>query len=959
MPKLPDKFDLGGAPSVGRRPITQASASDFAPNGGLMVANEVVKGIGGLAKVAIAKQEEADEYELQKSIVDFDLEQEKRLDDAKRNAPPEAKDFTGSYRRGYDEAATGLMTKVPERLKPKVDEMLVRRGAAFEKRAYDFELAERDRWNIQDVQKNTSDLITHTMGKPESMEDNAQRGVAIIRASKLPQRQKIDAERKFLDTNAEFGIKAMIDREIEAGRDAGEVIERLRRVPRGSMAPPIPSVGGWTTTVGSVSEKYESAGKGVGFVSTGRGDPGGPSYGKHQLSSKDSMPAFLQSEEGAPYAERFKGLRPGTAAFNQAYNEIAREDPEGLGKAQHGFYTRTHYQPLLEHAKGKGLAVEDRGVQEALFSISVQHGGARKIVDAALSRAGEDPADQIKALYAARSRYVSRLGDLPDDTKASVLNRYKSEMKDALALVGQSGDQPQDNGVTRRDLGPVQVAEAKTGTMTDAGPDTGTALTKDGSATLTKDSGTVDDGGPKDDLEEADQAEWAYMSPTTRRKLINYARTAGRAVVTKGVDDDIARLRLGREPVAGPDGKTSLDRARAHMTNFQWTTKKREWDEAKLEHKELSGLRSMTNEEAADHVATMIERAEGNEDSIRSAARIQQKADARLKKILDMRDRDPVRSVNGFDGDEPDDRSPPLTNTREAMKRIAEARQPDIVTGPDGVPVRSGQPKQAMPPQQQWETLFEARLADQREVMPYETEKHRIISRREAEQLLRMPKDGKGLDYRAYRQRLEEAAKSAEAKFGPKYAKRALEEAIGFHLAGGSADQKARQASILSKMAKGEPVTSGDLRTLRDIEAVDGVSLSSGVDAMARIDRAGRSQGMPAIARRDFGLDGSGAAVPVSPAPMTDAGRPGIRQGPTTKQMEWLQANPDGWEVFEQRFGPGSAARVLGVPALGVAGAVGGKDPWGASRGKVPQRAWRDDEKGVKPASGWTGFFGR
>lgn len=908
MPKLPDKFDLGGAPSVGRRPITQASASDFSTGGGLMVANEVVKGIGGLAKVAIAKQEEADDYELQKSIVDFDLEQEKRLDDAKRNAPPEAKDFTSSYRRGYDEAATGLMTRVPERLKPQVDTMLVKRRAAFEKRAYDFELQERDRWNIQDVQKNTSDLITHTMGKPESMEDNAQRGVAIIRASKLPVRQKIDAERKFLDTNAEFGIKAMIDREIEAGRDAGDVIERLRRVPRGSMAPAIPSVGGWTTTVGAVSEKYESAGKGVGFVSTGRGDPGGPSYGKHQLSSKDSMPAFLRSEEGSVYAERFKGLRPGTAAFNQAYKEIAREDPEGLGKAQHGFYTRTHYQPLLEHAKGKGLAVEDRGVQEALFSISVQHGGARKIVDAALGKAGEDPADQIRALYAERSRYVSRLTDLPRDTKASVLNRYKSEMKDALALVGQSGDQPQDDGVTRRDLGPVQVAEAKTGTMTDAGPNTGTALTKDGAApagsggSATLDSGTTDDGGPKDDLEEADQAEWGYMSPTTRRKLINYARTAGRAVVTKGVDDDIARLRLGREPVAGPDGKTSLDRARAHMTNFQWTTKKREWDEAKLEHKELSGLRSMTNEEAADHVATMIDRAEGNEDSVKSAARIQQKADARLKKILDMRDRDPVRSVNGFDGDEPDDRSPPLPNTREAMKRISEARQPDIVTGPDGVPVRSGQPKQAMPPQQQWETLFEARLADQREVMPYETEKHRIISKREAEQLLRMPKDGKGLDYRAYRQRLEEAAKSAEAKFGPKYAKRALEEAIGFHLSGGSADQKARQASILSKMAKGEPVTSGDLRTLRDIEAVDGVSLSSGVDAMARIDRAGRSQGMPALGTVNPALP----AIATVPRGVTkeqvSAGKmfspQGLPKSPTAK--EHLKAIPPDGSLFER-----------------------------------------------------------
>lgn len=910
MPKMPDKFDLGQAPGGGRRAL--ATVGDWPRDaGGLGAMASVAKGVAEVSGALVAKQEEADDYEVQKRIVDFDLEQEKRLDDAKRAAAPEAKGFTDTYRRGYDAAATDLMTRVPARLKPKVDEILVKRGASFEKRAYDFELAERDRWNIQDVNTQTSDLVTRTMGNPDTIEDNAQRGVALIRSSRLTQRAKIDAERKFLDTNAEFGIKALIDREIEAGRDAGDVIERLRRVPRGSMRAAISDAG--AGTVGSVSEKYESGGRGVGFVSTGAGDPGGPSYGKHQLSSKDSMPAFLRSEEGAPYAERFKGLRPGSAAFNRVYSEIAREDPEGLARAQHGFYSRTHYQPLVDHAKGKGLAVDDRGVQEALFSISVQHGGAKKIVDAALANAGEAPADQIRALYAARSRYVSRLSDLPSDTKASVLNRYESEMKDALALVGQSSEAPGD-GVARRNLPPVRGADAS------------------GRATLVKSGpAPADDGGPKDDLEEADQAEWGYMSPTTRRKLINYARTAGRAVVDKRVDDDIARIRLGKEPQVGPDGKSSLDLARAHMTHMQWERKRQAWEEARLEHNELSTLRSLTDSEAADHVASIVERAERAGMSVEAAAKVQKKADQRLAKTIQMRNTDPVRAVTGSIGDEPDDRTPPLANTAAAMRRIAEARQPDIVTGPDGVPVRLAVAREGMTPQQQWVTLFEARLADQSAVMPFEPEKHRILSKREAERLLMMPKDGKGLDYRAYRERLQEAAVRAEQKFGPKYAKRALEEAIGFHLGGGSADMKAQQSAIIRKMARGEAISSADVRALTAIERVEGVSLSSGIDTMARIDRAGRSQGMPAI------------------APMGDMGRPAIGQGmaqPSARQVEWLKSDPAArFKVFADTFGPDAAAAAL----LGQGG-----DAWGSARAqdKFPKSPKADEFQKAIPPTG-------
>src|SRR5262249_46471025 len=44
--------------------------------------------------------------------------------------------------------------------------------------------------------------------------------------------------------------------------------------------------GGELPPLGSLSEKYESGGRGPGTVSTGKGDLGGVSYGTYQLSSK-------------------------------------------------------------------------------------------------------------------------------------------------------------------------------------------------------------------------------------------------------------------------------------------------------------------------------------------------------------------------------------------------------------------------------------------------------------------------------------------------------------------------------------------------------------------------------------------------------------------------------------------------------------------------------------------------
>lgn len=188
------------------------------------------------------------------------------------------------------------------------------------------------------------------------------------------------------------------------------------------------------TGLGSASRKYESGNRGVHMVSTGAGDAGGVSYGSHQLASKTgTMANFLSSPDGAPYASRFAGLKPGSSGFNAVYRQIANDDPKGFETAQHAFITRTHYDPAKNYAAKLGYDTSDRRVQEALFSIGVQHGGANKIIAAAGSGAGRSPEEQVHALFNARRNYVDQQG------LSYLKSRYASEERDVLAVSGYTG----------------------------------------------------------------------------------------------------------------------------------------------------------------------------------------------------------------------------------------------------------------------------------------------------------------------------------------------------------------------------------------------------------------------------------------------------------------------------------------------------------------------------------------
>jgi hypothetical protein len=208
-------------------------------------------------------------------------------------------------------------------------------------------------------------------------------------------------------------------------------------------APQSKPIGG----LGAVSAKYESGKGGAGTISSGVGDAGGKSYGTFQLASKTGTAQKFIDQ--SPYAKEFAGLNPGTSAFDAKWKEISGKDSAGFEQSQKDFIAKTHFEPAKAAADKLGFKTSDRGVSEAIYSASVQHGGVNKILE---KTAKENPnfetmtsQQQIEALYKSRGEYADQFVN-----KAAGSGRYEREKIDALAYAGQptgvggeAGRQPQ------------------------------------------------------------------------------------------------------------------------------------------------------------------------------------------------------------------------------------------------------------------------------------------------------------------------------------------------------------------------------------------------------------------------------------------------------------------------------------------------------------------------------------
>lgn len=193
--------------------------------------------------------------------------------------------------------------------------------------------------------------------------------------------------------------------------------------------------------VGVLSEKYETGGRGVSTISSGRGDPGGISYGSWQLSSNaGTLDAYLKSPEAGKYGKQFAGLKINSPEFQKRWKQVAATDPSGFAKSQHDFLLRQNVNPVMSYAASKGIDTSSKTIQNVLWSQAIQHGlkGNKEIIDLAVKKVSPvDIPNLVEALYDARATYVAKLPGLQAGTKESLIRRYKAEGSDALAMWSQ------------------------------------------------------------------------------------------------------------------------------------------------------------------------------------------------------------------------------------------------------------------------------------------------------------------------------------------------------------------------------------------------------------------------------------------------------------------------------------------------------------------------------------------
>lgn len=195
--------------------------------------------------------------------------------------------------------------------------------------------------------------------------------------------------------------------------------------------------------LGSLSAQYEGKSHTVA-----KDNNGSYAYGKYQFNAKaGGVEAFFKANP--EYRAKFAGLQPNTPEFNKRWKEIAASDTS-FEAAQDKAAKQQFFDPLAPLAKSSGFKMNDRGVQEALFSGAVNHSakGNRAIYAAASSAPGfadMSPQEQIDAFYKARTEYVQKANIAGGQAvKNSLSQRYVNERMGALGLAGKTAvsDQP-------------------------------------------------------------------------------------------------------------------------------------------------------------------------------------------------------------------------------------------------------------------------------------------------------------------------------------------------------------------------------------------------------------------------------------------------------------------------------------------------------------------------------------
>lgn len=448
---------------------------------------------------------------------------------------------------------------------------------------------------------------------------------------------------------------------------------------------------------------------------------------------------------------------------------------------------------------------------------------------------------------------------------------------------------------------------------------------------LPKSEAAPDDATPPEDRAPAmpdKGSAWAdlysRMSPQARAHLITNARTALSDTTQRDLKDAAAEVtRTGQIPT-DESGKTALDRAARILSPNQLSKARRGIDDALMGFKATAPLADMTEDDAAAHLDKFVP--ELGTQGYATAAKVKERADKDWQRIKDLRTTDFVKAISGgtikgagaptlgvgengdvtVRQDESDVRLRPAREIQSALSTIKTALESDRVpAGANGklfTTLRTD-------PIAAREMLLDARMAAQQRLAPDRPDTWHLISREEGDALLRMPKTAyKDLDSKTYRDGVKAAADRFYQFYGPKYGRKAFEDAIGFHLS--KEDDLKAADKVMSKVVSAY--------------AFDGTLDRTGLDRvknLQELDRVGRLfEGQGQFDAGNFAGAGQrrGAEfMPPARDTMTGVTDYASRQAqatartPSPDDIAWATAKPSRQADFDKRFGAGAYARAL------------------------------------------------
>lgn len=442
-------------------------------------------------------------------------------------------------------------------------------------------------------------------------------------------------------------------------------------------------------------------------------------------------------------------------------------------------------------------------------------------------------------------------------------------------------------------------------------------------------------------------ARYAGLDFRRRHALLTHAREALSTTLQQDAKDAATLLERGIEPERDAQGRTAFDRLRMVLKPNQIVRYNLVENEARTKGRAVFGdpsqgvpaLGDLSEEDAAKRIGGIVSD-KMPDASLQSAVKVQANVERVWGKIADQRKRDPAQAVSGMlitgpagprvgvspdgqlilreDGGEDGAQYKfgPAREVKNALtlisKRVPEAA---LSVGEDGsvsFQLQPGAP--AVKGQEAWATLFEARRAAQTRVGIADYDQ-RIITKREAHDLLQIPADPSKLTERQYVAALKAAADRAEQTFGPRYGGKVFEDALALQIRGKPHDDAATGilASLMRKTVRGEKVSQDDVRRMSALSELDRNArdfLGEGVyghmspslymgDRPALADRPAVQEWFTPYLQRNLRQSGGLPAERNTPPP-------------TPEDVDWALRDPQRQEQFDQRYGAGAFAREIG-----------------------------------------------